>query len=62
MVFLCTAIILSSGDFIRVVGGEVFPLGILGFRLPKHFLVFSFGLHAFSLFPYCFIFDMSCVA
>ena len=59
---LCTTIILSSGDFRQVVGREVFPPNISGFALSKHFLVFSFGLHAFTLFLYCFIFDMSCVA
>ena len=59
---LCTAIILSRRDFRQAVGREVFPPNVSDFALPKHFLVFSFGLHAFTLFPYCFIFDMSCVA
>ena len=44
------ATILSSGDFRRCGWGERFFARALGFPLPKHLLVFSCDLHAFTHF------------
>ena len=48
--------------FNGMVNGEVFPPRLRVFSLPKYFLVFSFGLHAFTFSPYCFIYFMLSVA
>ena len=48
--------------FDDMVRGEVFLPRLQVFSLPKYFLVFSFGLHAFNFFPYCFIYFMLSVA
>ena len=58
----CIATILCSGDFRRMVegrgGGRGFLPGISGFPLPKHFLVFSYGL--FVVDPLSILLYMTC--